>query len=717
LGHGTGVNICVILLIMAASLIAQREQATIRIEVTAGATPVPDASVTINEHALRTDRDGRASIAVPLGNVRISVTKEGYFAASTMLIAEAPRDFAVRFELESRQGENEEITVHATRTDTRIQDSPLHVEVLPREEIEEKMMMTPGDITMMLNETGGMRVQTTAPGLGAASVRVQGMLGRYTLFLSDGLPLFGQQGAGLGLLQIPPIDLGQVEVIKGNASALYGSSAMAGVVNLLSRRPTPEPIHEFLLNRSTLGATDASAFLAAPLSETWSASLLTNGDWQEHRDVNGDGWTDLAGYSRGVLRPRFYRDDKNGNSALLTGGITYENRSGGTADGAVLPATGAPYTEALRTRRYDFGGNVQRLIGTFVVTARFSHSEQQHRHQYGEIIEHDRHELTFAEIAVRKSSGRNTWVAGAAGQRDAYRARDVPRFGYTYTVPGVFVQDDLAIERWLSVSASARADFHNRYGTLFSPRLSALIRDRGWTSRWSIGQGFFAPTALTEETEAAGLTRLMLPRMLQAERGRSASVDLTKSMGPLTLTGTLFASNIDHPVYVDRTDAYRIINLGAPRRNRGAELLATWRTEPFSVTASYTYVRATELEPQNRRADVPLTPRHSAGLVAMWEKPGKGRVGLESYYTGEQRLENNPYRDVSKPYVLFGAMGERSMSAHVKLFVNLENLTNVRQTRWDPILVPERSVDGRWTVDAWAPLDGRVINGGVRFSF
>src|SRR3954447_5266280 len=107
------------------------------------------------------------------------------------------------------------------------------------------MEMRPGDISMLLNEMGGMRVQTTSPALGAASVRVQGMRGRYTAFLSDGLPLFGQQGASLGLLQIPPMDLGQVEVIKGNASALYGSAAMAGVVDLISRRPA-DPVHEFL---------------------------------------------------------------------------------------------------------------------------------------------------------------------------------------------------------------------------------------------------------------------------------------------------------------------------------------------------------------------------------------------------------------------------------------------------------------------------------------
>ena len=87
------------------------------------------------------------------------------------------------------------------------------------------MLMTPGDIVMMLNEMGGMRVQTTSPSLGAASVRIQGMRGRYTRVLSDGLPLYGSQPGGLGLLQIPPMDLGQVEVVKGVASALHGAGA------------------------------------------------------------------------------------------------------------------------------------------------------------------------------------------------------------------------------------------------------------------------------------------------------------------------------------------------------------------------------------------------------------------------------------------------------------------------------------------------------------
>ena len=711
-------NRLLLALIWATVAIAQEQVANLRIAVIAASKPVEDAAVSVNGRIVRTGKEGIALVSVPLGAVQIQVTKEGYYAATASITADSAREFSVSIELQAQEEVKEAITVSATRTDARIQDSPLHVEVLQHEEIEEESMMRPGDMVMLLNEMGGMRVQTTSPSLGSASIRVQGMLGRYTAFLSDGLPLFGQQGAGLGLLQIPPIDLGQVEVIKGNSSALYGSSAMAGVVDLISRRPTAEPIHEILLNASTRGAVDGNLFLARQLSEKWGATLLGSGNGQTRQDADGDGWADLAGYARGVIRPRLFWDDKNGNTALFTGGATYEDRNGGTMAGQVLPATGLPYLEALKTHRYDFGGNVQRLLsGNLILTARFSHSELIHRHTFGESVEQDRHELSFGEIAVRGTARRNTWVAGVAAQRDSYRPHDVPRFAYTYTVPGVFLQDDLNAFSWLSVSASGRIDAHSVYGAFFSPRLSALIRNKGWSSRISVGQGFFAPTALTEETEAAGLARLTMPRPLIAERGRSASVDVTRSAGPLSVTATLFASNIDHPVYVERSTAYQILNLDAPRKNRGAEFLATWRKAPFAGTVSYSYVRASELEPGAPRLDVPLTPRHNFGFVGTWEKEGKARIGLECYYTGEQRLENNPYRGTSASYVIAGAMAERAVNKHTKLFLNLENLTNVRQTRWDPLLLPARNIDGRWTVDAWAPLDGRVINGGARFSF
>jgi len=547
-------------------------------------------------------------------------------------------------------------------------------------------------------------------------VRIQGMRGRYTAFLGDGLPLFGQQGGGLGLLQIPPVDLGQVEVIKGVSSALYGAGAMAGVVNLISRHPGSEPIHEILFNRSTLGATDASLFVASPLTPHWGASFLASGDWQQHNDIDHDGWADLAGYARGVVRPRLFWDGGNGRTAFLTGGVTYENRDGGTLPGAVLPATGAPYIAALNTRRYDLGGNLQFVVQKrYVLTARLAVSLQDHDHRFGDVRERDRHELLFGELAARGTFRRNTWVAGIAAEREVYLPRDVPQFTYRYTTPGIFVQDDIEIASWLSVSASGRADFQSQYGTFFSPRLSALFRWRGWTSRLSAGQGFFVPTPLTEETEAAGLTRLAIPKPLVAERGRSASFDLTRKIGAVSYTVTLFDSSVRHPINVERVESCKLINLTKPTRNAGLEFLATLRMAPFSATASYTYVHSRQFE-SGGRVDTPLTPRHSFGLVGMWEKERAGRIGVESYYTGNQRLEENPYRAESKAYVLFGFLAEHPFGP-LRLFVNVENLAGVRQTRWNPLLRPDRGVDGRWTVDAWAPLDGRVLNGGIRLKF
>jgi iron complex outermembrane receptor protein len=100
----------------------------------------------------------------------------------------------------------------------------------------------------------------------------------------------------------------------------------------------------------------------------------------------------------------------------------------------------------------------------------------------------------------------------------------------------------------------------------------------------------------------------------------------------------------------------------------------------------------------------------------MWEAEGTGRIGLELYYTGRQELDENPYRAVSRPYVITGLLVERRFGP-ARLFLNAENLLDARQTDYDPLVLPARSPDGRWTTDVWAPLEGRVFNGGVRFEF
>ena len=100
----------------------------------------------------------------------------------------------------------------------------------------------------------------------------------------------------------------------------------------------------------------------------------------------------------------------------------------------------------------------------------------------------------------------------------------------------------------------------------------------------------------------------------------------------------------------------------------------------------------------------------------MWEREGVGRLGFEAYYTGRQRLDDNPYRTRSRPYVELGVLGEIVLG-NVRLFVNAENLLDIRQTKYDPLLLRTRAPEGRWTVDAWGPTDGFTVNGGIRLTF
>lgn len=618
---------------------------------------------------------------------------------------------------EEEQGED--IIVQATRSGHRLQDEPIRVEVLDREEVEEKIMMTPGNIAMLVGETPGLHVQVTSPALGASNVRVQGLKGRYTQILADGLPLYGGQTPSIGLLQIPPTDLGQVEIIKGAASALYGPSALGGVINLVSRRPTPTQQGEIMLNATSRGGQDLTAYASGPVAGDFGYSLTGGFSRQDRQDVDGDGWADVAGYRRWTVRPRLFWDGANGGKALLTFGAMTEEREGGTMPGRTAP-DGAPFAQTLHSRRFDAGLNAQMPIpGIGTLTIRASGVTQSHRHGFGSEIEQDRHDTGLIETSLGGTSGATTWLAGAAYQVDGYRSHAFPLFNYTYRVPSLFGQVEQKVLPDLTLAGSARWDDHSQYGSHVSPRLSALFKPGRWTLRASLGRGFYAPTPFVEEIEANGLSRLQPLQGLRAETANTASIDLGYAHGPFDANLTLFGSNIDHALQLRDIAADRValVNADGLTRTRGAELLLRYRWHAVSFTGSYVHTDASEPDPNGpgRRA-VPLTPRDTAGLTAVWEKPGHARVGLEAYYTGRQHLEEDPYRTVGKPYVELGAMGELVVGK-ASLFINAENLLGFRQTRYSPLLLPQRAPDGSWTVDAWAPLTGATVNGGVRFHF
>jgi iron complex outermembrane receptor protein len=599
--------------------------------------------------------------------------------------------------------------------------------VVPEEEVQEKIMMTPGDVSMLLAETNGLRVQTTSPSLGGASVRIQGMRGRYTQVLADGLPLYGGQTGSIGILHIPPMDLRQVEVIKGVASALYGPSAIGGVVNLVSRRPPTEGLErEVLVNATSHGGTDSVLWLAAPMNEQWGVTVLGGAHFQPRSDLDADDWTDLPTYRRFVARPRLFWENGRGGSLLVATGVMTERRRGGTMPGAAAP-DGRPFAEELETDRLEAGVVARAVVGDErVLAVRGSATAQRHRHLFGDLVERDRHRTWFGEVSLSGTTGRHTWVAGAALQQDGYRSTDVPRFDETFTVPGVFVQDDYAPAGWLTLSAGARVDVHGGAGAFISPRASALVRADGpWQARVSAGRGYFPPTPFTEETEAIGLSAVAPLGGLEAERASSAAVDVTWAREPMEVTVTVFASRIRHALQAveSREPPYALALVNAPgsTRTQGTELIARYHDEGrLDVIVTTMALWSTEPDPEagdgSTRRDVPLNPRYTASLDILWEA-GPARVGIELFYTGRQALEDNPYRARGRGHLLWGGLVDLGLADRVRAFANIENMGDVRQTRDDPLVRPSRSPEGRWTVDAWAPLEGRTVNAGLRWRF
>ena len=367
------------------------------------------------------------------------------------------------------------------------------------------------------------------------------------------------------------------------------------------------------------------------------------------------------------MRPRLFWDGGGGRSAFLTAGVTTKTATAARWPGPRFPRRDFPTAKTLDTRRYDVGGTLPDAGEEQVRDDRARRGGlAASGSPFGDVLERDAHDTAFGEVTARGAAGRQTWVAGAAYERDAFDPRDVPRFGYTFDVPGLFVQDDIDVASWLSLSASARVDFHSEYGTFFSPRLALLFRRDGWTSRLSAAQGFFASTPLTEETEAAGLSRLDVIRPLEAERGRTASLDLTRSTDAGSFTITLFASRVDDPVA--RRSRRRVCAL-QPRpgidQHRG-------RTAGHVAPRAVRRHLQLHLRPIARGVGGPSSgdaadAAHSAGLVGMWEPEDVGRVGIEVYYTGRQRLEVNPYRRRVAPYVIVGALAERRFG-RVRLF-------------------------------------------------
>ena len=253
-----------------------------------------------------TDADGKAFFdALPDGETAFEISFIGYEEKLISLSFPDDNDKTIEAVLEESTEELEEVVVSTTRSSRTIQDIPTRIEAITSEELGEKAAMNSSNVGMLLKETSGVQMQQTSLSSGNLSIKIQGLDGRYTQILKDGFPIFGGFAGGLSIMQIPPLDLKQVELIKGGNSTLYGGGAIAGIVNLITILPENEPDLNVMFNQTSAKGTTANFFYAQKYGKT-GFTMYGSGNYQFANDKDDDGFSNLPDAKTFNLNPKFF---------------------------------------------------------------------------------------------------------------------------------------------------------------------------------------------------------------------------------------------------------------------------------------------------------------------------------------------------------------------------------------------------------------------------
>jgi iron complex outermembrane receptor protein len=206
-----------------------------------------------------TDFDGIATFSeIPDGQHQITISYLGFETLKTTV--QIPINSALIFKLKAGGNELDEVILQSSRSTRTVKKIPTRIEFIGAEELGEKAIMNPTNISMVLRESTGIQMQQTSLSSGSTNIRIQGLDGRYTQLLRDGFPLYGGFSSGLSILQIPPLDLQQFEIIKGSSSTLYGGGAIAGLINMVSKTPNEEPSLDIMLTQTQALGSTANVF-------------------------------------------------------------------------------------------------------------------------------------------------------------------------------------------------------------------------------------------------------------------------------------------------------------------------------------------------------------------------------------------------------------------------------------------------------------------------
>ena len=680
------------------------------------------ATATINDlkKTVVSDSTGRLTISgIPNGKFEVEISFVGYSRLETVFIFPQKQDEPLDLVLQVKSNELEDVVIQTTRTNQNLGNIPTRIEVLPAGELDEKGTMRPGDIKMLLGESTGITVQQTSAVSGSANFRIQGLDSRYTLLLKDGMPLYQGFSNGLSITQIPPLDLKQVEFIKGSVSTIYGGGAIAGLVNLIGKTPTHERELNFLLNGTNTKGADVSGFYAKKWKQvgtTIFGAYNHNGAY----DPSNTGFSAIPKTERFTFNSKIFLYLDNRNSGWFGVNSSFENRYGG--DMTVLDGKADSvhqYFEKNKSSRvstqlsFTHTINEQSHLNFKNTIGYFNRSLSEHGAGFS-----GRQLLSFSEADYVTHRNRADWVAGTNLITDHFNTiAPLNKYNYTLTTIGVFVQNTFRATNWLSLESGLRSDYNTPspnnkpMGIFILPRVNVLFKiSEHWTSRVGGGLGYKMPGLFNDQSEQAGYQNLV-PLSIsntKAEQsaGGNADINFRDVIDDVSvnINQLLFYTHVGSPLILQNN---AFVNIAGNIVTQGVETNVKLRKAGWSIYIGYTYTD-TKQHFGSQTTTQPLTAKNRFSFDATYEIEDKFRAGFESFYTGPQLLNDGT---MGRDFMTFGLLVQK-MWKGLDVYINVENLTDRRQSRWENIY--SGTLRNPVFKDIYTPIEGVVLNAGIK---
>ena len=633
-----------------------------------------------------------------------------------------PQNDTINILLEEEVEDLEEIkVVTSTRSSRNIKDIPTRIEGIPAADLDEKSVMQPGNIKMLVSEIAGVQTQQTSQVSGSSSIRIQGLEGKYTQLLQDGFPLYSGFASGLSVLQIPPLNLKRVEVIKGATSTLYGGGAIAGLINLITKVPTAQREISFLANTNQTNALDLSAFYGEKYKKT-GVTFFASSNSQKAYDANKDGFSDIPKYTRYSFSPKFfyYPTDKTTLSIGVNAG--FEKRIGGDMI-AINNKADAVHTfyETNNSNRYSTQALFEKkFLNTNILTVKNSIAFFNRKIERKTYNFDGRQTATFSEINLLIPREKSEWNVGANYVSDNFKQTNITaaKLNYNNTAFGLFAQNNLKVSEKFIAESGLRLDVTNRNQAFVLPRLSLLYKiTSNLTSRIGGGLGYKTPNIFSEDAEEKAFQNIIPLNFsaIKAERSYGLNGDLNYKTVlfddvNFSINQMFFYTIIKDPLVLEpvtTTNDFAFKNANGNIDTKGFETSLKFKIDDLSLFVGYTF---TDVKRNFNNSSIPnpLSAKHHLNFDFMYELNEKLRIGYELYYTGQQYLSDN---EKVRDYWVTGISSEYKFK-HFSLFINFENFTDTRQSRWDNLYTG--TIQNPTFKEVYTPTEGFIFNGGFK---